>query len=56
VPEVRGYLKLKKGDPVGPPFFNLVEAAKITPPYKSIAYVAKRQKCPRGYPQINPAE
>jgi hypothetical protein len=35
---------------------NLVEAAEITPPYKSIAYVAKRQKCPPGYPRINPAE
>jgi hypothetical protein len=29
-----------------------VEAAKITSPYKSIGYYAKRLKCPHRYPQI----
>lgn len=30
---------------------ELVEAAGVTWPYKSIAYSAKRPKCPRKYPQ-----
>lgn len=46
----------KKGRPRAALDVRLVEAAGITSPYKTIAYIAKCQKCPHRYPQIVSAD